>query len=170
MRSETAVQATHGIGGDGTRLRTRILPRSNQVSWAWLDLNQRPHPETKIARVPTGSAAREPSLAGQARFSSLVAAPGHAGLIRDRGLSAVRTGVSPGRARASGAKGCILSDLVPSGTGKPGDSPRLVRDSRTVKVLRRLGLTSSCRADPSTAAQARSERVAAGRPAAVIAA
>jgi len=28
-------------------------------------LEQRPHPETKIARVPTGSAAREPSLAGR---------------------------------------------------------------------------------------------------------
>src|SRR4030095_6045197 len=31
----------------------------------WLDLNQWPHPERKIARVPTGSAAREPSLAGR---------------------------------------------------------------------------------------------------------
>jgi hypothetical protein len=38
--------------------------------------------KTKIARVPTGSAAREPSLAGQARFSSLVAAPGHGSLSR----------------------------------------------------------------------------------------
>jgi hypothetical protein len=41
-----------------------------------------PHPERKIARVPTGSASREPSLAGHAQFSSLVAAPGHGGLIR----------------------------------------------------------------------------------------
>src|SRR5215207_5790008 len=32
--------------------------------WAWEDLNLRPHPETKIARGATGSAAREPSLAG----------------------------------------------------------------------------------------------------------
>jgi hypothetical protein len=32
-----------------------------------------------------------------------------------RGLSAVRTGVFPGHRRASGAKGCVLSNLVPSG-------------------------------------------------------
>jgi hypothetical protein len=30
-------------------------------------------------------------------------------LIRYRGLSAVRTGVSPGRRRASGTKGCVLT-------------------------------------------------------------
>jgi hypothetical protein len=41
-------------------------------------------------------------------------------LIRYRGLSAVRTGVSPDHWRASGAKGCVLSDLVPSGAGEPG--------------------------------------------------
>jgi hypothetical protein len=52
----------------------------------------------------------------------------------------VRTGVFPGHPRASGAKGCVLSNLVPSGTGKPGDSMRLSGNSRTVKVLRRLGL------------------------------
>jgi hypothetical protein len=38
----------------------------------------------------------ELSLAGHARFSSLVAAPGHGGLIRYLGLSAVRTGLFPG--------------------------------------------------------------------------
>jgi hypothetical protein len=49
-----------------------------------------PHPETKIARVATGSAApRRAELGRAARFSSLVAAPGHGGLIRDRRLSAV---------------------------------------------------------------------------------
>jgi hypothetical protein len=73
--------------------------RSTPVQWAWLDLNQRPHPEKKIARLPTGSAAREPELGRHARFSSLVAAPGHGGLIRYRGLSAVRTAVFPGRWR-----------------------------------------------------------------------
>jgi hypothetical protein len=36
-------------------------------------------------------------------------------LIRYRGLSAVPTGVSPGRVRASGAKGCVLSDVVQAG-------------------------------------------------------
>src|SRR5215216_5439236 len=36
--------------------------------WACQDLNLGPHPETKIARVPTGSAAREPSLAGPPDF------------------------------------------------------------------------------------------------------
>src|SRR5215218_4641213 len=48
--------------------------------------------ETKIAR-PTGSAAREPSLAGQARFSSLVAATSHGGLIRYYQPSAVLSSV-----------------------------------------------------------------------------
>jgi len=36
--------------------------RSSTVSWVWLDLNQRPHPETKIARVATGSAAPRAEL------------------------------------------------------------------------------------------------------------
>jgi hypothetical protein len=43
-------------------------------------------------------------------------------LIRYRGLSAVRTAVSPGRWRASGAKGCVLSGLVSSGASKADDS------------------------------------------------
>jgi len=41
-------------------------------------------------------------------------------LIRYRGLSAMRNGVFPSHAGASVAKGCVLSDLVPSGAGKPG--------------------------------------------------
>ena len=49
-------------------------------------------------------------------------------LIRYRGLSAVRTGVFPGRWRASGAKGCVLTarpdpahrrDAVAAGNGMP---------------------------------------------------
>ena len=48
-------------------------------------------------------------------------------LIRYRGLSAVRTAVFPGRWRASGAKGCVLSDLVPSGAGRPGCLQALAR-------------------------------------------
>jgi hypothetical protein len=52
--------------------------------WAWLDLNLGPHPETKIARVATGSAAPRRAGLGRAhRFSFLVAAHGHGGLIRD---------------------------------------------------------------------------------------
>src|SRR5215216_2275023 len=78
--------------------------------WVWQDLNLGPHPETKIARVPTGSAAREPSLAGQARFSSLVAAPGHAGLISKIQGTAVRQAVFAGHARPSGSK---LLNLIP---------------------------------------------------------
>jgi len=55
----------------------------------------RPYPETKIARVATGSAApRRAELGRATRFSSLVAAHGHGGLIRYRGLRAVQTGVS----------------------------------------------------------------------------
>src|SRR5512132_1633549 len=42
------------------------LPRSKVVQWAWLDLNQRPHPETKIARVATGSAAPTRAELGRA--------------------------------------------------------------------------------------------------------
>jgi hypothetical protein len=44
-----------------------------------------------------------------------VAAHGHGGLISNRGLSAVRTAVSPGYPRASGAKGCVVSPLTPKG-------------------------------------------------------
>ena len=44
-------------------------------------MNLRLHPETKIARVATGSAAPRRAERGRAsRFSSLVAAPGHGGL------------------------------------------------------------------------------------------
>src|SRR5215218_7469349 len=49
--------------------------------------------------VPTGSAAREPSLAGDARFSSLVAAPGHGGLISNHALTAMPPCVFAGGAR-----------------------------------------------------------------------
>jgi hypothetical protein len=56
---------------------------SEAESWAWEELNLRLHPETKIARVPTGSAApRRAELGRATRFSSLVAATSHAGLIR----------------------------------------------------------------------------------------
>jgi len=96
--------------------------------WACQDLNLEPHPETKIARVPTGSAAREPSLAGQARFSSLVAAPGHVGLISNPGLSAMRTAVSPGHHRASGAKLSAVSDGV--GTVQTNHSMHLIPQLR----------------------------------------
>ena len=44
-------------------------------------------------------------------------------LTRYRGLSAVRTSVFPGHHRASGAKGCVLSGLVPSGASEADDSP-----------------------------------------------
>jgi hypothetical protein len=70
------------MGVDAVLEAGRRFGWSEPVWWAWEDLNLRLHPETKIGRVPTGSAAREPSLAGQARFSSLVAAPDHGGLIR----------------------------------------------------------------------------------------
>jgi hypothetical protein len=40
----------------------------------------------------------KPSLAGHARFSSLVAATGHAGLISNQGLTAMQPCVLAGRA------------------------------------------------------------------------
>jgi hypothetical protein len=45
-------------------------------------LNQRPHPERKSPKYQRTLPHREPSLAGHARFSSLVAATGRGGLIR----------------------------------------------------------------------------------------
>jgi hypothetical protein len=54
--------------------------------WAWEDLNLRPHPETKIARVPMGSAAPRAELGRAHRFSSLVAAPAMAVLSAIGGL------------------------------------------------------------------------------------
>ena len=53
----------------------------------------------------------------------------------------MRTGVFPGHWGPSGAKLCVLSDLVPSGASKPDYATRPVRDSRIVKEVRRLGLT-----------------------------
>jgi hypothetical protein len=44
------------------------------------------------------------------------------GLIRYRGLSAVRTGDFPGRCRASGAKGCVLHS-GPVGGSPDGQAP-----------------------------------------------
>jgi hypothetical protein len=169
MRSSTAVRRRHRGAAAHERTTDERFRSSKPVSWAWLDLNQRPHPdrktdwlgdgmacfhtraasrrdtstETKIARVPTGSAApraeltgkqtglgtvwpvftparrpagiprlkrkspvyqralphREPSLAGHARFSSLVAAPGHGGLIRKSTMS--RQAAAPGAAQRS---------------------------------------------------------------------
>ena len=100
---------------DPSRLSPRTADKrfrwSGAILWAWVDLNLRPHPETKIARVATGSTApRRAELGRAARFSSLVAATSHAGLISYQGLSAVQTGVFPGRRRASGAKLSALSD------------------------------------------------------------
>jgi hypothetical protein len=58
---------------DGTRCRWSVV-----VWWACQDLNLGPHPERRIARVATGSATpRRAELGRAARFSSLVAAPGH---------------------------------------------------------------------------------------------
>jgi hypothetical protein len=55
--------------------------------------------------LSTGSVApRRAELGRATRFSSLVAAPGHGGLISNHALTAVRSGVSPGRCRPSGAK------------------------------------------------------------------
>jgi hypothetical protein len=56
--------------------------------WAWLDLNLRPHPETEIARVATGSAApRRAELGRATRFSSIVAAPAMGVLSGIEGLA-----------------------------------------------------------------------------------
>ena len=72
--------------------------------WAWLDLNQRPHPERKIPRVMRrgfeGDVVAEGLELGNGptRFSSLVAAPGHGGLIRDGRLGAVLSGLFAARA------------------------------------------------------------------------
>jgi hypothetical protein len=55
----------------------------------------------------------------------------------------VQTGVSPGRWRASGAKGCVLSYLDPSGAGRPRYAT-LVRDpgwpSRCAALASRLAV------------------------------
>jgi hypothetical protein len=92
-------------GSERSRLAADSALTCDDGWWAWEDLNLRLHPETKIARVATGSVApRRAELGRAARFSSLVAAPGHGGLIRYRGLTAVRTLVFPGHLRPSGAK------------------------------------------------------------------
>jgi hypothetical protein len=47
-------------------------------------------------------------------------------LIRYRGLSAVRTALFPGRRRASGAKGCVLTELAPSDTSSQAILLRII--------------------------------------------
>jgi hypothetical protein len=56
---------------------------SEALLWAWEDLNLRPHPERRIARVINGLCRTKESRAwpGMPRFSSIVAATGHGGLI-----------------------------------------------------------------------------------------
>jgi hypothetical protein len=100
------------------------LCRSEAISWAWEDLNLRPHPQVKIpargGKLPgTYQGRRGPrplrgAVNGQgwscaAHLHPSGVAAGHEPLISYRGLSAVRTGVSPGRRRASGAKLCVLA-------------------------------------------------------------
>jgi hypothetical protein len=83
----------------------------------------------------------------------------------------VQPGIFAGRARPSGAKGCVLSDLVPSGAGKPGyatpcressianpappwrhpDRPAGLTRSR----IRSSGRTGACCSRPSGAADCR---------------
>jgi hypothetical protein len=66
MRCYTAMRGNaHGSRPSG-KYTDGHFRRSRSVWWAWLDLNQRPHPETKIARVATGSAAPRAEL-GRAR-------------------------------------------------------------------------------------------------------
>jgi len=101
--------------------------RSAPVWWAWLDLNQRPHPETKIARVPTGSAAPRAERGRHTRFSSLVAAPGHGGLIRDGRPSTMLSSVFPGRWRASGAKGGVLTPCSHAGRASQEAPPHEIQ-------------------------------------------
>jgi hypothetical protein len=121
--SDRYAEASHGSGRDRSD-NGRAFPQVSPVSWAWLDLNQRPHPQVKIpargGKLPGtyqgrrgpcplrgAVTAQGPSRAAHLHPSGVAA--GHEPLIRDRGLSAVRTSVSPGRARASGAKGCVLT-------------------------------------------------------------
>ena len=79
----------------------------------------------------------KPSLAGQARFSSLVAAPGHGGLISNRGLSAARTGVSQVTRERQGPRDAFLatSSKRCRQTELRYD---LIEGSRMVRELRRL--------------------------------
>src|SRR4029450_849361 len=44
MRSDTAVQRRRAEAAAIERDHGRAFPQVNAVSWAWLDLNQRPHP------------------------------------------------------------------------------------------------------------------------------
>jgi hypothetical protein len=91
--------------------------------WAWEELDLRLHPETKIARVPTGSAAREPSLARHAvRFSSLVAATSHGGLISNHALTAMNPAFSQVAGDRQGR-----SNALSWGTYPPGLSVMIAR-------------------------------------------
>jgi hypothetical protein len=93
----------------------------------------------------------EPSLAGQTRFSSLVAATGHGGLISKMQGTAVRTAVPPGHIEPSGSKLCaliassyVLSSLPRIAVGRAGmpySSPTPSPPSTCTYALPRCHLT-----------------------------
>ena len=91
--------------------------------------------------------------------------PGTSSLSGIEGSALCGPAFSQVAARASGAKGCVLSDLVPRGAGNPGDSTRLVRGLQDREGVASPGphLISVGLIRPSTAAQVLPEAVAAGR-------
>ena len=74
---------------------------------------RRPHPKLGCVQTRQPRTAMDVS-AGQGLVVGLPGLEPGTSSLSDRGLSAVRTALFPGRWRASGAKGCVLSDLVPS--------------------------------------------------------
>ena len=156
--------------------RRRRTARDRQVGWCAVVMAGVSSPDSFSANAtapPSKPFVEQPPSVASSGSSTV--APGSA--ARDA-PPAVAQATSPGRTcregEIAGEKcGVTLvperSDLVPSGTGKPGNFCAPVsEDSRSVKCW--VAWASSCRVDPSTAAQARSEPVAAGGPAAVMAA
>jgi hypothetical protein len=58
MRSDTAVQRRRAEAAAIERDHGRAFPQVNAVSWAWLDLNQRPHPYQGSAPEPVSPGSR----------------------------------------------------------------------------------------------------------------
>jgi uncharacterized membrane protein YfcA len=81
----------------------------------------------------------KPSLAGYARFHPPWPPQAMAVLSAIEGCAG-RSGVFPGRRRASGAKGCVLGDLVPSGAGRQARPPTRPRPG----LQRIAGSTMHC--------------------------
>jgi hypothetical protein len=123
MRSETAVRRRHTAGAASKETTVECCRRSKPVSWAWLDLNQRPHPyQACFGYVVNAARARDGQLIGGVQVTVVVRSI--------PGLPA-RCGTQMARpARTNVIRTCRRRDQLPCGRGPSSATPCLVGKGR----------------------------------------